>query len=154
MKKCFLSFFYLLLPKKCDTYACMNKLLIFKHMKRNERKSLLALENVNMLIINTKVDEYIKRNELLPTEEKIRLVKMTLRHHVHHFPTGIPFIAAVRKCGEKQVVFSIKRTKFAVIDDIDISSETNVGKEFEISGVRYVQADTINGYPRFKPVKL
>lgn len=116
------------------------------------KKNVAALENVNLLTLNEKVNEYIVRNNLTPTEDKVRLVKMTLRHHVHHFPENIPFIAATRKCGEQQVVFSIKRTKYALIDDIDISSETNVGKEFEISGVRYVQVDTINGFPRYKPV--
>lgn len=116
------------------------------------KKNVAALENVNLLTLNEKVNEYIVRNNLTPTEDKVRLVKMTLRHHVHHFPENIPFIAAVRRCGEQQVVFSIKRTKYALIDDIDISSETNVGKEFEISGVRYVQVDTINGFPRYKPI--
>lgn len=120
-------------------------------MKKNNKK-VAALENVNLLTLNSKINEYIAKNNLTPTEDKVRLVKMTLRHHVHHFPKDIPFIAAVRKCGEHQVVFAIKRTKFALIDDIDISSETNVGKEFEISGVRYVQSDTINGYPRYKPI--
>lgn len=77
---------------------------------------------------------------------------MTLRHPVHHFPTNIPFIAAVRKCGEKQVVFAIKRAKIALIDDAFVSSETKVGKEFTIDGVQYFQFDTINGYPRYKPL--
>ena len=121
-------------------------------MKRNTKKNVAALENVNLLTLTAKVNEYIAKNNLTPTEEKVRLVKMTLRHHVHHFPENIPFIAAVRKCGESQVVFLIKRTKYAVIEDIAISSETNVGKEFEISGVRYVLEDTINGYPRYKPL--
>ncbi|MBE6450679.1 MAG: hypothetical protein E7016_01800 [Alphaproteobacteria bacterium] len=121
-------------------------------MKKNNKK-VAALENVNLLTLTSKVNEYIAKNDLTPTEDKVRLVQMTLRHHVHHFPKDIPFIAAVRKCGESQVVFSIKRTKYAVIEDIDISSETNVGKEFTISGVRYVQSDTINGYPRYKPIK-
>lgn len=121
-------------------------------MKKNDKKNVAARENVNLLTLTSKVNGYINKNNLTPTEDKVRLVKMTLRHHVHHFPKDIPFIAAVRKCGESQVVFSIKRTKFALIDDIDISSETNVGKEFEISGVRYVIADTVNGYPRYKPI--
>ena len=121
-------------------------------MKKNNKK-VAALENVNLLTLTSKINEYIAKNDLTPTEDKVRLVQMTLRHHVHHFPKDIPFIAAVRKCGESQVVFAIKRTKYAVIEDIDISSETNVGKEFTISGVRYVQSDTINGYPRYKPIK-
>ncbi len=121
-------------------------------MKKNQKRNVAALENVNLLTLNEKVNEYIVRNNLTPTEDKVRLVKMTLRHHVHHFPENIPFIAAVRKCGEQQVVFSIKRTKYALIDDIDISSETNVGKEFEVNGIKYVQKDTINGYPRYKPL--
>lgn len=116
------------------------------------KKNVAALENVNLLTLTAKVNKYIAKNNLEPTESNVRLVKMTLRHHVHHFPENIPFIAAVRRCGEQQVVFSIKRTKYALIDDIDVSSETNVGKEFEISGVRYVQVDTINGFPRYKPV--
>ncbi|MBQ8870830.1 MAG: hypothetical protein IJ019_05590 [Alphaproteobacteria bacterium] len=119
---------------------------------KKSNKNVAALENVNLLTLTAKVNEYITKNDLEPTEDKVRLVKMTLRHHVHHFPKDIPFIAAVRKCGESQVVFSIKRTKYAVIEDIDISSETNVSKEFTISGVRYVQSDTINGYPRYKPI--
>ena len=120
-------------------------------MKKNNKK-VAALENVNLYTLTAKVNEFIAKNNLEPTEDKVRLVKMTLRHHVHHFPQDIPFIAAVRKCGEQQVVFAIKRTKYALIDDIDVSSETNVGKEFEISGVRYVLEDTINGYPRYKPL--
>ncbi len=119
---------------------------------KNIKKNVAALENVNLLTLTAKVNEYIAKNNLEPTESNVRLVKMTLRHHVHHFPENIPFIAAVRRCGEQQVVFSIKRTKYALIDDIDVSSETNVGKEFEISGVRYVQVDTINGFPRYKPL--
>lgn len=121
-------------------------------MKKSMKKNVAALENVNLLTLTSKVNAYIAKNNLEATEDGIRLVKMTLRHSVHHFPKNIPFIAAVKKCGEKQVVFALKRTKYALIDDIDISSETNVGKEFTIDGVRYVQFDTINGYPRYKPL--
>lgn len=121
-------------------------------MKKKMKKNVAALENVNLLVLTSKVNAYISQNNLEASENNVRLVKMTLRHPVRHFPTSIPFIAAVRKCGERQVVFAIKNTKFALIDDIDVSSETNVGKEFAIDGVQYVQIDTINGYPRYKPL--
>lgn len=120
-------------------------------MSKVKKEKVVAMENVNLLTLTDKVNKYAAKNNLVTTENGVRLVQMTLRHHVHHFPTNIPFIAAVKKCGEKQVVFFVKRTKFAVIDDIDISSETNVGKTFEIDGVRYELKDTINGYPRYKP---
>ena len=114
-------------------------------------KKVVAMENINLLTLTEKVNNFAAKNNLEVSENGVRFVQMTLRHHVHHFPTNIPFVAAVKKCGEKQVVFFVKRTKFAVIDDIDISSETKIGKSFEIDGVRYELKDTINGYPRYKP---
>ena len=120
-------------------------------MSKIKKEKVVALENVNLLTLTDKVNRYVAKNNLVSSEHKVRLVQMTLRHPIHHFPVNIPFVAAVKKCGEKQVVFMIKRTKFAVINDIDISSETNIGKSFEIDGVRYELKDTINGYPRYKP---
>lgn len=142
----------LLLPKKCVLITSNKQLLIFKNMKKNQKKSVLSLENVNMVCLTSKVNDFVAKNDLTPTDKKVRLVQLTLRHPVHHLPVNIPFIAAIRKCGEKQVVYALKRSKFAIVDDIDISSETRVSTEFTIDGVRYVQKDTINGYPRFVPL--
>lgn len=81
------------------------------------------------------------------------MVKMTLRHHVHHFPVNIPFIAVVKACNDDQnIVFSVKRKKMAVIPSIAISSETNVDS-FEIDGIIYEQQDTMNGFPRYIETK-
>ena len=52
-------------------------------MKKNSKK-VAALENVNLYTLTAKVNEFIAKNNLEPTEDKVRLVKMTLRHHVHH----------------------------------------------------------------------
>ena len=120
-------------------------------MKKNAKKSVLSLENVNMVCLTSKVNEFVTKNDLTPTENRVRLVQLTLRHPVHHLPVNIPFIAAIQKCGEKQVVYSLKRSKFAIVDDIDVSSETRVSTEFTIDGVRYVQKDTINGLARYEP---
>ena len=109
----------------------------------------IAMENLNLLLIDNKMNAYIKKNGLTQTEERCRLVKMTLRHHVHHFPENVPFIAAVKKCGEQNVVFFLKRTKMASIADIDISSETNIKDSFEVDGQTYKMKDTINGFPRY-----
>ena len=120
-------------------------------MKREKNKHV-ALENVNMLVLNEKLNDFIRRQGVKATEDKCRLVQVVLRHKIHHFPIDIPFIAAVKNCGEGQVaVFNIKRTKLALIPGHSIAAETNVGKGFEISGVRYTLDDTVNGFERFKP---
>lgn len=120
-------------------------------MKSGKNKHV-ALENVNMLVINEKLSKFIEKQGAEATEDKCRLVQMVLRHKIHHFPIDIPFIAAVKNCGEGQVaVFNIKRTKLALIPGHSIAAETNVGKAFEISGVRYTLDDTVNGFERFKP---
>ena len=113
---------------------------------------VISLENINMMLLSQKVDNAIEANALLPHETKARLVQMTLRHEVHHFPKDIPFIAAVRHCEDgKSVIFNIKCSKLAVINQDSISSETNVGKRFKIGNVDYVMKDTINGFPRYEP---
>ena len=119
-------------------------------MKREKNKHV-ALENVNMLVLNEKLNDFIRRQGVKATEDKCRLVQVVLRHKIHHFPIDIPFIAAVKNCGEGQVaVFNIKRTKLALIPGHSIAAETNVGKAFEISGVRYTLDDTVNRNERFK----
>ncbi len=113
----------------------------------------IAKENLNLLVLNNKLNEFIAANQEEATEGKARLVKMTLRGDVHHFPTNIPFIGATIRCaGDKQAVFFIKRKKLAMVESGAISSETNVGDSFEIDNVQYVLEDRINGFPRFKPV--
>lgn len=117
-------------------------------MKSNK----VSLENVNMLVVNNRLDEFINKNGTSATEGKCRLVQLVLRHKVHHFPTDIPFVAVVKNCADGQVaVFNIKRTKLALIPGDAVAAETNVGNTFEISGVRYTLADTINGFERYKP---
>ena len=117
-------------------------------MKSNK----VSLENVNMLVVNNRLDEFINKNGTSATEGKCRLVQLVLRHKVHHFPTDIPFVAVVKNCTNGQVaVFNIKRTKLALIPGDAVAAETNVGNTFEISGVRYTLADTINGFERYKP---
>ena len=112
-----------------------------------------AKENVNLLVLNEKLNEFIQENEEKATEAKARLVKMTLRSDVLHFPTNIPFIGATIRCAnDKQAVFFIKRKKMAIVEVGAISSETNVGDSFEIDNVRYVIEDKLNGFPRYKPV--
>ena len=115
-------------------------------------KKTAALENVNVFVLNEKLNAYIQEHGLEPIEGKCRLVKMTLRHKVHHFPVNVPIIAAVRNCKDgKQVVFNIKRKKMTVIENMAISSKVNVDKDFTIDNVQYVVADTINGFVRYKP---
>ena len=117
-------------------------------MKSNK----VSLENVNMLVVNNRLDEFINKKGTSATEGKCRLVQLVLRHKIHHFPTDIPFVAVVKNCADGQVaVFNIKRTKLALIPGDAVAAETNVGKAFEISGVRYTLTDTINGFERYKP---
>lgn len=116
-------------------------------------KKSAALENVNIFLLNQKLDEHIVSNNMNPLEDKCRLVRIVLRHKVHHFPVNIPFIAVIKKCGdEQQVVYNIKRSKLASIKDIDIASETKVGSVFSIDNVSYEVVDTIHGFPRYKPI--
>ena len=115
-------------------------------------KKIAAMENVNGVVLNNKINEFIKENGLEAKENHCRLVKMVLRHHVHSFPQNIPFIAAVTACADGQnVVFFLKRKKLAVISGNSIASETKVGNDFEIGGVKYVLKDTLNGIPRYEP---
>ena len=117
-------------------------------MKSNK----VSLENVNMLVVNNRLNEFINKKGISATEGKCRLVQLVLRHKVHHFPTGIPFVAVVKNCTDNQVaVFNIKRTKLALISGHSVAAETTVGKTFEISGVKYTLTDTINGFERYKP---
>lgn len=112
----------------------------------------IALENVNELLLNNKINEYIVKNGLMSTEDKCRLVKMTLRYSVPHFPTNIPFIAAVKNCNDGMiVVFNIHRSKMAVLPGNSVSSETKVGKRFTIARTMYEEFDKINGFRRYKP---
>lgn len=112
----------------------------------------ISLENTNVLIINKKLDEHIAAQGLQAKEDKCRLVQLVLRHKVHKFPVGIPVVAAVKSLEEgKLAVFNLKRTTLATIDGDAVASETNIGKEFEIDGIRYVQTDTVDGMARYKP---
>lgn len=116
-------------------------------------KNSVSLENVNLFLVNNKIDEFLAQNNLQATEARCRLVQVVLRHKVHHFPVNIPFIAAVKKCDNgQQVVYKIKRSKIAAIDDIAISSETKVGQSFQIDRVTYEAVDTISGFARYKPI--
>lgn len=116
-------------------------------------KKIKSLESVNGYILNEKIEKFITENKIQANEQKCRFVKITLRHPVHHFPTGIPFIAAVRNCAdEKNVVIGIKRNKIALIDQDAISSQTNVGDTFEINNISYKLKDTLNGFPRYEPI--
>jgi len=111
-----------------------------------------SLENVNAVVLNEKLGEFIKENGAKPVSN-CRLVKMSLSEKVHHFPQNIPFIAAVVECeGGKQAVFFIKRKKYALVEGVAVSSSKNVGESFEIDNIKYVIEDTINGMPRYKPV--
>ena len=112
-----------------------------------------SLENVNALVLNDKLNEFIKETGTKAVSKNCRLVRMSLAEKVHHFPLNIPFIAAVSDCeGGKQAVFFIKRKKFALIEGGIVSSSKNVGESFEIDNVKYVLDDTINDMPRYKPV--
>lgn len=113
--------------------------------------TVVSKENVNVMLLNEKLEAFIKENKLTAVEPKCRLVKMVLRGDVHHFPKDIPFIASVIKCNDGYAAFFIKRKKLAFIEDGAVASETKVGDSFEIDNVRYVVEDTINGFPRFKP---
>lgn len=116
-------------------------------------KKSVSLENVNMLLLNQKINEYISQNGLNSAEPHCRLVQLVLRHKVHHFPINIPFIAAVKKCDdEKQVVFNVKRAKCACIQDISIASETKVEDSFVIDNIMYEKIDVLNGQPRYQPI--
>lgn len=138
-KMCFYDFYRLLLCFTIKQYTHMGK--------------SIALENTNVLIINKKMDEYIAEQKMTAKENKCRLVQLVLRHKVHRYPVNIPFIAAVKSLKDGKVaVFNLKRTAFATIDGDAIASETNVGREFVIDGVRYVRTDTVDGMARYKPV--
>jgi len=111
-----------------------------------------SLENVNTIVLNEKLAEFINENSAKAVSN-CRLVRMTLKEKVHHFPVNIPFIAAVRDCeGGKQAVFFIKRKKYALVEGGAVSSSKNVGDSFELDNVKYVVDDTMNGMPRYKPV--
>lgn len=117
------------------------------------KSKLVARENINLFLVNGKMNTFMEESGIEKKEEKCRMVKMTLRHHVHHFPVNIPFIAVVKACNDDQnIVFSVKRKKMAVIPSIAISSETNVDS-FEIDGIIYEQQDTMNGFPRYIETK-
>lgn len=121
-------------------------------MRKNNKKAA-ALENVNMLLLDRKLNEYMDKNGLSATEQRCRLVQVVFRHKVPHFPANIPFIAAIKNCGRgQQVVFGIKQSKISVIDESCLSSETTVGRAFIIDGIRYVLEDTVNGFQRYKPL--
>ena len=112
----------------------------------------VSLENVNLLVVDNKLNEFINKKGISATEGKCRLVQLVLRHKVHHFPTDIPFVAAVKNCVDGQVaVFNVKRTKLALIPGNAVAAETTVGKTFEISGVKYTLTDTVAGFGRYKP---
>ena len=112
----------------------------------------IANENLNLLVLNNKLKQFIADNNEEAAEGKARLVKMTLRGDVHHFPTNSPFIGATIRCeGDKQAVFFIKRKKLAFVESGAIASETNVGDTFEVDNIQYVLKDTINGFPRYEP---
>lgn len=112
----------------------------------------LSLEALNTHVLNDKINEILAEQGLSSVEEKCRLVRMTLRHDVHHFPVNIPFIAAIRHCTDgKNVVINLQRGKTAIIDHDAISSETNVRESFKIGKINYVLKDTINGFPRYEP---
>lgn len=107
---------------------------------------------MNVVVLNNKINDFVKENNLEVKENHRRLVRMVLRHHVHSFPQNIPFIAAVTACADGQnVVFGIKRKKIALISGNSIASETKVGDNFEMGGVKYVLKDTLNGVPRYEP---
>jgi len=126
---------------------------MFNPIIKRKVMAIVSKENVNLHVLNKKLNEFIAENQEEATEGKARLVKMTLRGDVHHFPTNIPFIGATIRCaGDKQAVFFIKRKKLAFVESGAIASETNVGDKFEIDNVQYVVEDTINGFPRYKPV--
>ncbi len=113
---------------------------------------IVAPEFVNLMVLDQKLKSFISESDEEATEAKARLVKMTLRGDVHHFPTNIPFVGATIRCAnDKQAVFFIKRKKIAFVESGDIASETNIGNEFEIDNVRYVLQDKLNDFPRYKP---
>ena len=115
--------------------------------------STASLENVNAMVLNEKLKEFIAGENTKAIAKNCRLVRMSLCEKVHHFPVNIPFIAAAIECeGGKQAVFFIKRKKYALIDGAAISSSKNVGDSFEIDNVKYILEDTINEMPRYKPV--
>lgn len=113
---------------------------------------IISFENTNAWILNQKLDKHIVAKGFMSKEDKCRMVQVVLRHKVHKFPVGIPIVAAVKSLENGKVaVFNIKRSTAAIVDGIDIASETNIGREFAIDGVRYILQDTINGFPRYKP---
>ncbi len=115
-------------------------------------KKVIAYEKINMMLVDNKINEYIKKFGLTADEERCRLVKLTLRHEVLHFPVNIPIIAAIKRCtNEENVVFNIARSKTTVIKLDDISSATPVTDKFSIRGIRYEAYDQISGYTRYKP---
>jgi len=115
--------------------------------------NIASLENVNTIVLNEKLKEFIAGENAKPIAKNCRLVRMSLCEKVHHFPVNIPFIAATIECeGGKQAVFFIKRKKYALIEGSAISSSKNVGDSFEIDNIKYILEDTINEMPRYKPV--
>lgn len=116
-------------------------------------KKSAALENVNLFIVNQKINDFMSDNNLQSLETNCRLAKIVLRQKVRNFPTNIPFIAIVKKCEDgKQVVFNVKAAKMDQIDDAAIASETKVNeKAFVIDGIPYEIIDKINGFARYQP---
>ena len=145
LKKSLDSMDKMCLDASYSLYLCLTKIFLFMG-------KIISFENTNAWILNQKLDKHIASQDLKAKEDKCRMVQVVLRHKVHKFPVGIPIVAAVKSLENGKVaVFNIKRSTAAIMDGIDIASETNIGREFAIDGVRYILEDTINGFPRYKP---
>lgn len=114
-------------------------------------KKIISLENANLLLINEKLNALMAQHNLSAVEQKPRLVKAVLRHKVLHFPQNVPFVAAVKNCGEQNVIFNLETSQTAVVPGISLSGETNIGDRFVVRGVAYKLKDTINGFKRYVP---
>lgn len=116
------------------------------------KTKIVAKENVNLYLLNKKLEQFASENKTVIAEKRAHLKRVVLYKKIHHLPQEKPFIAAVVLCQNGQwAVFAVKRKKIVFIPTEAISM-TNVKDQFEIDRCRYVLEDTLNGFERYKPI--
>lgn len=128
-------------------------------------KRTIARANVNPLALSIKINEYAQTMKLNTEQSGLCMADIILSEHIHSFPQNIPFPAAIKSCGNGQsIIFNIKRSKIAVVEDTIICgkkvvasfpsdfdfSKSKAPKEIVLGGVTYSTKDTLNDIPRYR----
>lgn len=118
---------------------------------------IIALENLNSLVVNNRVNAAAVKIGLQSNEENVRLVKVMLRESKKaKVPTGVPLYAFVKNFkfnGNNVIaVYDIASGKLQFVNDTFIASETDVKGRFTIGPVTYGLLDTVNGAKRYHPI--